>query len=78
MSSKRTIEKTFPYKCPLRQNQFVDKKKSGPIFGYVQCDIKFSEQLREMFDSFPASFKNTKVCRQDFGPVLQKYAAKNC
>ena len=39
VSFKEQLRESIPYKRPLRQNQLLDKMKSGALFGYVQCDI---------------------------------------
>ena len=76
VSVNHRLRESFPYKHPLLQDHLLDKKKSRALFGYVQCDIKFPEHLREKFAIFPQIFKNTNVCRQDFGPLVQEYAKK--
>ena len=70
------LRESFPYKRPLRQDQLLDKIKSGALFGYVRCDIKVPDHLREKFVNFPPIFKNTNVCRQYIGPLMQEYAEK--
>ena len=38
---------SIAYKRHLHQDQILDKIISGPMFRYVQCDNKVSEQLWE-------------------------------
>ena len=47
------------------------------LFGYVQCDLDFPEELYERFANFPPTFKNTNVGREDIGDFLREYAEKN-
>ena len=63
VSVKEYLRGSFPYKRPLRQDQLLDKIKSGTIFGHSQCDIEVPEHLRENLANFPPLFKNTNVSR---------------
>ena len=74
MLIKQHLRKYFLNKPPLRQDQLLEKAKSGAMFGYVHCDTKFPEHLRGKFDTIPPIFKNTNVCRTDFAPLMQEYA----
>ena len=73
VSVKEHFTKSFPYKRPLRQDQLLDKIKSGALFEYIQCDFKVPEHLREQFPNFLPFFKKTNVCRQDIDPLMQEY-----
>ena len=42
---------------------------------YHMSDI---EDPRQDFPSLPSIFKNTNVCRQDNGPLMQEYARRKC
>ena len=76
-SVKEPLRESFPFKRPFRQDQLMDKIKSGALFGYVQCDIKVPEHLRMKNCHFPANFQkykcistrhwsnNTGVCREE-------------
>ena len=48
----------------------------GQLFGYVQCDIEFSEHLRSYFSNFPPIFKNTVAHREDIGNLMKEHAEK--
>ena len=73
---KEHLRESFPYKPLLRQYHLWNQIKSGALFGYVQCDIKVPQHLREKFANFPPIFKNTHACKQNNGPLLQDYAQK--
>ena len=49
-------------------------KRSSPRFGYVQCDIKVPEVLKEQFASFPQTFNNTDISEHDIEPIMIAYA----
>ena len=57
MSVKEQLRESIPYKRPMRQQQFLVNTKSGAFFGYVQCNIKVPEHLREQFAKFPPLFQ---------------------
>ena len=76
VSVKEQLRESLPYKRPLRQDQFLDKRKPSALFGYVQYDIKFPEHLRQELAFFRPFFKNTNVCRQDLDPLMQEYVEK--
>ena len=71
---KRHLWESFPYERPIHQDHLLDKIKSGALFGYVHCDIKVEEHLREQFANLPQIFQNANVCRQYSGLLLQEYA----
>ena len=50
--------------------------KLSTRFRYVQCNIKVPEHPGEQFATSPPIFKNTNVCGQDIGPLMQVYADK--
>ena len=58
------------------QDKLLNKKKSGALFGCVQCDVKVPERLREKFTNLAPFFKTTTVCRQDICPFKQEYAER--
>ena len=76
VSLKEHLKESFPYKSPLRQDQFLDKIDPGAMFGFVQCYINFSESLREKFANFPPISIITKIGTEHIGPLLQQYAGK--
>ena len=76
VSVKEHLRESFPYKRPLRQDQFSNKIKSGPLFSYVQCDIKTPDHQRDQSASFLPFIKKTNVFRQDFGSISPQCAKK--
>ena len=54
----------------------MEQIRSGKLFGYVQCDIEVTEDLKKKFASSPPIFKNTNVGRHDIGSLMQDYAEK--
>ena len=73
---KSHLRASFPYKRSLSEEQFLQGITDGRLFGYVQCDIKVPEHLRDYFSNFPPIFKNTVVSRNDFGVLMKEYAEK--
>ena len=71
------VRSTFPYKRPLSFENLLSRIRKGELFGYVQCDLRVPENLREKFESFPPNFKNMFVSRSDIGDFMKKYAEEN-
>ena len=46
------------------------------LFGYVQCDLEFPEELRERFANFPPIFKNCDVGRENICKFMLDYAER--
>ena len=44
------------------------------LFGYAQCDIEVTENLRANFANFPPIFKNTLVSKSDIEDLMKSYA----
>ena len=74
--SKITSEPTFPLKDLFPQTPFK-QKKSGSLFGYIQCDLVVPDELKSQFANFPPIVKNTEVGRNDFGDYMNNYAIEN-
>ena len=58
---KGTFERLLPYNRPLRQDQLLEKKKSGKLLVYVQCDLKVSEHKGEKLQT-PRHFGKKLPC----------------
>ena len=50
---KENLGESFPYKPPLSEERLLEQIRSSKLFGYVQCDIEVSEELRRNCASFP-------------------------
>ena len=74
---KTFVRSTFPYKRPLSFENLLSRIRKGELFGYVQCDLRVPENLREKFESFPPIFKFILVSRSDIGDLMKKYAEEN-
>ena len=74
---KSFVRSTFPYKRPLSFENLLSRIQKGELFGYVQCDLRVPENLREKFESFPPIFKNIFVSRSDNGDFMKKDAEEN-
>ena len=73
---KEHLRESFPYKRPLREESLLEQIRSGKLFGYVPCDNKKPEALKENFVNLPPIFKNTNVGRHDIGSLIKDYAEK--
>ena len=71
---KSFVRSTFPYKRPLSFENLLSRIPKGEFFGYVQCDLRVPENLREKIESFPPVFKSMFVSRSDIGDLMKKYA----
>ena len=54
---KSFIRSTLPYRRPLKIANLLFRNRKGELFGYVQCDLRVPENLREKFESFPPNFQ---------------------
>ena len=73
-SVKQHIREHFPYRRSLAAEQLLEEMKKGKLFGYVQCDIEVTENLRSNFKNFPPIFKNTLVSKSDIADLMKNYA----
>ena len=73
---KEHLRESFPYERPLSEKNLLEQIRSGKLFGYVQCDIEVSEELKKKFANFPPIFENTNVGRHDIRSLMQDYAEK--
>ena len=71
---KQHLRESYPYKRPLNEESLLEQKRSGKLFGYVQCDLEVPELLQKKFANFPPIFKNTNVGRHDIGSLMKDYA----
>ena len=71
------VKTKFPYKRPLSTNSLLVKIKNRSLFGYVQCDLIATDELKPTFSNFPPIFKNIDVCRNDIGEYMKIYAEGN-
>ena len=60
---KQHLREYFTDKMLLREETLLEKFKPGNLVGYVQCDNKVPENLREVFANIPPIFKNINVVR---------------
>ena len=74
---KSFVTSTFPYKRHLSFENVLSRTWTGELFGYVQCDLRVPENLREKFESFPPIIKNRIDSRSDIGDFMKKYAGEN-
>ena len=44
---KSHVRKHFPYNLPLSSETLLMRIHEDKLFGYVQCDLEVSEELRE-------------------------------
>ena len=49
---------------------------SSGLSGFVQCDIRVPETLREQFGNLPPIVRTTNVCRYNVEPLKQKYVER--
>ena len=70
------LRESFAYKRPLREGSLLEQKRSGELFGFVQCDIEVPEELNKNFANFPPIFKITNVGQHDIRSLIQDYAEK--
>ena len=73
---KRHLRGCFSYEIFLREEILLGNIKCGSLFGYVECDIEVSENLRETFATFPPILKNINVGRDEKSPFKKNYDKK--
>ena len=47
------------------------------FFGFVKCDIKVQNHLKEYFSEITPILKNIDVCLDDLGKFIQNYAEEH-
>ena len=72
---RQHLSESFLYKRPLREERLLESIKSASVFGFVQCAIEVTENLRKSFANFPPIFKKNNG-RDDIGPIMKNYAEK--
>ena len=65
------------FKKYLNQDQIIQYIQDGCLFGFVECDIKVPDQLKEYFFEMTPIFKNGNVCLDDVGEFMQEYAKEH-
>ena len=71
---KNHLRANFPYQRALSEERLMPEVKGRRLFGYVQCDLKFPEQMKAYFANFPPIFEKTVVSRNDIGDLMKEYA----
>ena len=66
---KDFLLETITYRTPTSR-----RNKGRNLFGYVQCDIEVTENLRANFANFHPIFRNTSVSKNDIGDLKKTYA----
>ena len=64
----------FAYRRSLTEQQLLERIKKGSLFGYVQCEIEVTQNLRGNFANFPRIIKNTLVSNNDIVDLMETYA----
>ena len=57
--------------------EILQKIENCEFYGYVECDVKTPEHLKEQYDEFPLIFKNAEVSIDQVGEFMKNYAEKN-
>ena len=73
---KLHIRENFSCRRSLKEQQLLEGKKKGHLFGYVQCNIEVPENLRENFANFPPVFRNILDSENHIGDLMKMYAEK--
>ena len=50
---KTHVKTNFPYKKPLSTDTLLEKFPNGSHFGYIQCNLIVSDELKSAFFDFP-------------------------
>ena len=58
----------------MSQDQIIKYIQDGHLFGFVECDIKVQDHLKEYFLEMTPIFKNVDICLNDVGEFMQNYA----
>ena len=58
----------------MSEEPLLQRIIDGKLFGYVQCDSKVPEHLKQYFSNFPPIFKKTVASREDIGTLMKEYA----
>ena len=74
---KLHIRANFSYRRSLTEQQLLEGIKKGNLFGYVQCDIEVTENLKEIYSNFAPVFNDTLVSKNDIGDLMKTYAEED-
>ena len=69
---EENLRESFSYKRPLREERLLEQKRSGRLFGYVQCDTDLPGELKKNFATFPPFFEKTNVGRHDIRLLMKE------
>ena len=51
-SVKNQVKTNFPHRRPLSTDSSLKKIKNGSLFGYVQCDLIVTDEMKLTFQIF--------------------------
>lgn len=60
------------YKPENSLNYYLDKIINGSLFGFVECDIHVTDELKAKFAEFPPIFKNAVISYNDLSDEMKK------
>ena len=49
---------------------------SDELYGFLKCDVKVPEHLKQRFSQFPPIFKNIEISISDVGPYMKQLCEK--
>ena len=58
----------------MTSQQILSGVHTGTVFGLIECDVCVPEALREHFAEMQLVSKNTRLTRDDLGPIMRRYA----
>ena len=60
----------------LTVEDIIHQIKNDELFGFVRCDVRVPDELKETYSEFPPVFKNTEITLADIGDHMQEYCRK--
>ena len=69
---KSFVRSIYSYKLPPSFKNLPSSIRKEELFGYVPCDVRVPEKLREKFESFPPILKNILVSLSSVSDFMKK------
>ena len=74
---KHETKPTRRLKWATTQNEILTAEIDCALFGIVECDVRFPDNIRGHFAEMQPVFKNKTVTRDDIGPCMHQHAEEH-
>ena len=60
----------------LTVEDILNQIEKEELFGFVRCDVRVPDELKEKYSEFPPVFKNAEITLADIGEHMQSYCRR--